>query len=232
MIIVAEVGQNHCGSMTLACELILKARKAGADLVKFQLYQHGKLYVNHPEIPNVELSFEQAKELFDYGASIGMEVFFSVFDVERVEWCEKIGVKRYKVAYSQNRNAPLLKTIAETRKPLIVSTSWDKRTRSVFPSVTPFVGNGYPLTYLYCVPEYPAPFNHIEMPYFGKYSNVGFSDHTIGLTASEVALARGACVVERHFAIDHETGIDAGWSMTPSELAEIVRWAKICQEVL
>ena len=88
-IIIAEVGQNHCGDIELAKDLIELAKLGGADLVKFQLYDHKVLYKDHPEIPQVDLTFNQAQLFFDYGKEVGIEVFFSVFDVERVEWCEK-----------------------------------------------------------------------------------------------------------------------------------------------
>ena len=94
-VIVAEIGQNHCGDMNLARQLIRLAKENGADLCKFQLYDSKKLY---GEYQPTELTFEQAKDLFEYGYLWDIEVFFSVFDVERVKWCKEIGAKRYKIA--------------------------------------------------------------------------------------------------------------------------------------
>ena len=96
--LIAEVGQNWMGEMTKARALIEFAKENGAHLVKFQLYDYNVLYKGHPEVPDVALSFEQAEGLFEYGQEIGIEVFFSVFDLERIKWCEHIGVKRYKIA--------------------------------------------------------------------------------------------------------------------------------------
>jgi sialic acid synthase SpsE len=213
--IIAEIGQNHCGNMELARLLIREAKEGGADLAKFQLYDHKVLYGDNPNIPNVELSFDQARMLFDYGKEIGIEVFFSVFDIERVRWCEEIGVKRYKIAHSQKDNTALFGTIWVTGKPFIVSSD------------IPTIYNT-----LFCISRYPTElvdlrFGDISFDLFD-----GFSDHTIGLNAAKIAMARGAKIIEKHLAIDHKTGIDAGWSMIPSELQELKGWEKVVHKVL
>lgn len=213
-LIIAECGQNFCGNMELAKKLISLAKENGADLVKFQLYDHNILYKDHPEIPDVALSFDEANMLFDYGEEVGIEVFFSVFDVERVKWCEEIGVKRYKVAYSQSYNIDLLRAIRAANKPILISS------------------DGYQLGQtLYCVPQYPVKLSELHLGDV-DFNKLGFSDHTIGLDAAKIALARGAQIIEKHFAIDHQTGVDAQWSMTPEELKELVRWSRVVNGVL
>ena len=100
--------------------------------------------------------------------------------------------------------------------------------------------NDYPVDYLYCIAEYPADICGLEISdvYFeegrdGEYKEFsGFSDHTIGLDCAKIALARGAEIIEKHFCIDHQTGIDAEWSMDLSELRELKRWHDLCREVL
>ena len=89
--IVAEIGQNWCGDHLLGLKLIDEAKWGGADLAKFQLYDSEKLYGEHQ---STELTREMATAFFQYGQLQGIEVFFSVFDVERVKWCEEMGVKR------------------------------------------------------------------------------------------------------------------------------------------
>ena len=211
--IIAEIGQNFLGLMDLATDLIRLAKDNGADLAKFQLYDHKKLY-GDKDIPNVELSFEQAKGLFEYGKQVGIEVFFSVFDVERVKWCEEIGVKRYKIA-SLLDDDTVINAVKATGRDIIESTASGRR----FP---------YPHKALYCPSGYPQ--TNIDLRNL-RWAD-GFSDHTLNLTASKVAISRGAQIIEKHFAIDHETGIDAKWSMTPDELRELKRWADVCKQVL
>lgn len=228
--IVAEIGMNGMGSMGLNKQLIKNAKDGGAALAKFQLFSPEKLYPIDSDLfknaKKCELSFQDAKELFDYGKEIGIEVFFSVFDVERVRWCEEIGVLRYKVAFSQRCNYDLFQVLP-LDKPIIASTTFDDY-RWVAGCVD----------YLYCISKYPSTLKDLDHRFancFGEDEDIefaGFSDHTIGLDASKIALARGARIIEKHFCLDHNTGVDAPWSMDLKELKELVRWEKICQEIL
>ena len=220
MSVIAEIGQNHIGSMNLACNMIELAKQGGADLVKFQLYDHNKLYSEHPEIPNVELSFKDAKNLYTYGKLTGIEVFFSVFDVERVKWCEEIGVKRYKIAAGDFLEKNLvMNDVWATKKPVILSIADNMNCALVIGELS-----------LYCVSKYPAEISDIDWKTLRHHD--GFSDHTIGLDAAKIALARGAVIIEKHFAIDHNTGIDAPWSMDSSELKELKHWEQVCHEAI
>jgi len=214
--IISEIGQNFLGSMDLARTLIQLSKKGGADLAKFQLYDQDKLYKD--DTPNVELSFKNAKMLFDYGKEIGMEVFFSVFNVEKVKWCEEIGVKRYKIA-SRMRDIDVLREVEHTSKPTIISVDPNLSSARNFDGIQ-----------LFCLSEYPASVSlkYIDFPYGWQ----GFSDHTIGLDCAKIALARGAEIIEKHFCINHSTGVDAEWSMDYDELVELKRWETLCESVL
>ncbi len=220
MIIVAEVGINHGGDMTLAETLITLAKNNGADLVKFQLYDTGKLD-RTPEVKRLlksaELTFEQAKRLYDYGKQIDMQVFFSVFDPERVNWCEKMGVIFYKIAYSEWANEELWEAMEKTGKSIIASTN--------FSLCAP-----YGCDLLYCVPKYPAKLEDYNFKAIDRFR--GLSDHTIGLDVCKIAIARGTQLVEKHFCLNHQTGADAEFSMTPAELKELDEWRKLCEKVL
>lgn len=204
--------------MTLAKQMILSAKENGAGLVKSQLFNaeddRGKPH--YEWVKKAELTFDQAKELFDYGAEIGIEVFFSVFGVQYVEWCEKIGVKRYKIA-CQFRNGLTLQAIKNTGRPVFIST---KNLFGNFPSNWEF---------LYCVPDYPATIHHFdEIDFNCLYT--GFSDHSLNMSASYMAVARGAKVIERHFTLNRNLpGPDQIISMTPSELIGLVSFDKDCE---
>lgn len=223
--IVAEIGQNWCGDFELALKLIDLAQENGADLVKFQLYDHDKLYKDEPEVLDVALTKKQAFELFNYGEKVGIEVFFSVFDIERIRWCEEMGAKRYKIARGFNQDGPLVQAVKDTKKPYFISSL---NYKNVMPM--PLWGQ-----ILYCISEYPTLINGLSFSkvVFDEITQYdGFSDHTIGLDAAKIALARGARVIEKHFAIDHRTGEDAEWSMTPSELRELKRFELVVNEAL
>lgn len=209
MSITAEIGQNFMGKTHLAFHMIDLARQNGASWVKFQLYDSVKLYGRKQD---TELSRPVAFSLFDYAKSIGMPCYFSVFDQERVQWCEDIGVKAYKIAFNQRFNDRLIDCIKETGKRIVVSSD------EFLPHLDP--DN---VQYLYCIPKYPA--EERDLHYLkSKMTDPrwkGFSDHFIGNNVSKIALSLGAWQIEKHFAIDHQTGIDAPWSMTPIELKDL-----------
>ena len=215
--IVCEIGQNWCGDIELGKTLIRLAKENGADFAKFQLYNSRELY---GEYQNTELTKAQAFDLFNYGKDIGIEVFFSVFDVERVKWCEEMGVKRYKIACKM-RDEDVINAVVKAGKEIIISANHphcigDPKIKGAW---------------LFCVSEYPAQLKYMpdfeEDPLF-----VGFSDHTIGLDAAKIALARGAEIIEKHFAISHDKGVDAEWSMTPEELRELKRFEDVVRQAL
>jgi sialic acid synthase SpsE len=209
--IIAECGQNHA-SLDEAKQLIILAKQNGADFAKFQLFDSAKLYDEHN--PS-ELTKAQAKELYDMGEDIGIEVFFSVFDIERVDWCEEIGVKRYKLA-ARMQDEDILKAVKETDKPIYISRD---------PNLPWLYCDG--AHYLYCIAQYPATIRDYKIGSvnFNGMPYIGISDHTIGLDLVKAAIARGAQIIEKHFALDHKTGMDAEWGMTPDELRELVEYS-------
>jgi len=220
--IIAEIGQNWCGDIELARFMIGEAKANGADYAKFQLFDSVKLYGEHRD---TELSRKRAEYLFECGNKWDIEVFFSVFDVERVKWCEEIGVKRYKIACSQHNNREFVQHIHSVGKPMIVSIPYG--TKPKFYNST-WVCN---INYLYCIPEYPTQIKDINMWRMFAFFD-GFSDHTIGLDAAKIAMSRGAKIIEKHFAVDHNTGVDAPWSMIPEELKELRRFADSVEECI
>uniref|UniRef100_A0A6H1ZFP2 Putative N-acetylneuraminate synthase n=1 Tax=viral metagenome TaxID=1070528 RepID=A0A6H1ZFP2_9ZZZZ len=229
MSIICEIGQNFCSDLELAKKLILLAKENGGDLAKFQLYDTDKLYTPDTELYRLakesELTQEQAQMLFSYGESIGMEVFFSVFDVEKVMWCEDIGVKRYKIACRDVENYSLQLAVLGTDKPVFMSLPYGKR-----PQPTYYFRDDH-FTFLYCVPEYPSPLDKIKIHDSGECS--GFSDHSIGIEVAKIYLANYRnTVIEKHFCISHNVGVDGKWSMTPKELRELKRWENVISQVL
>ncbi len=216
--IIAEIGQNHNGDMGIAKELIYAAKESGADVAKFQLYDVDSIFQPDFEwyaaAKEAELNQAQAAELAETCAEAGIEFMSSVFDVQRVRWCEEIGMRRYKIASRSVRHEAVLRAVGETGKDVIVALGmWD--------------GPGFPMVptsarvdYLYCVAKYPTNPEDLDFASidFGKYA--GFSDHTIGIDAALVAIARGARIIEKHFTLSKQMpGPDHAGSMEPQELA-------------
>ncbi len=232
MEIIAEIGQNHNGDMTLARRLIAEAKAAGDAVAKFQVFDARALF---PKEGNewfdyncrTELSRDDVTRLAEDCARIGIEFMASVFDVARVAWLEAVGVRRYKIASRSVRDRALIEACAATGKRLIVSLGmWQG---DEFPEIRASGG----VDFLYCISKYPTALSELRLGRvdFSRYA--GFSDHTIGNDAAMVALARGARIVEKHFTLDHGMyGPDHAGSMVPSELAKLCRFRDRLAEAL
>lgn len=221
MEIIAEIGQNHNGDMAQAVKLIRLAKENGADVAKFQLYDARKLF---PKDGNpwfeyncvTEITRAQVRLLADECRKAGIEFMASVFDVERIAWLEEVGVKRYKIASRSIHDKELIAALCRTGKPLVVSLGmWKEKD---FPRIE----HSSRVDFLYCVSKYPTAFEDLKFSQvdFNRYA--GFSDHTLGVSASLAAFARGARILEKHLTLDKGTyGPDHACSMTPDELKAI-----------
>lgn len=221
--IIAEIGQNFNGDMDCAKELIRLAKSNGADVAKFQVYDARALF---PKEDNpwydynckTELSLDNVKVLIDVCDKEGIEFMASVFDEERVDWMESLGMKRYKIASRSIHDEVLVNKVLETKKPVIVSLGmWDQKELPVYHGTSR-------VDFLYCISKYPTDFSDLKLEdvdFDKKYD--GFSDHTIGIIAPVIAMSRGAKIIEKHFTMDKDMyGPDHRGSMCPQELRELV----------
>ena len=224
MEIIAEIGQNHNGNMSVARRLIAEAKECGADVAKFQLYDAKALFPKEGNLwfeynCQTELSRADVDTLAAECDRIGIEFMASVFDTERIAWLEAVGVKRHKIASRSIKDPALVEGVAATGKPLLVSLGmWDGKG-------VPKIKTPGKVEFLYCVSKYPTELSdlHFGDVDFSRYG--GFSDHTIGIDAAVIAMSRGAKIIEKHFTMDKALyGPDHSGSMTPSELAELSRF--------
>lgn len=234
MIIIAEIGINHNGSIDLAHELIRQARMAGADIAKFQFYDPYKIFGprgSHPDEASlqqaltVQFGFEQARRLKAWCDQEGIEFMASAFDVERFEWMQAIGVTRHKIASRAVENRELCDRVLATGQETIVSLGFWTDARPPFESPH--------ARYLYCVPKYPCEYDDIHLPAsFAGSIYDGFSDHTLGIEAALVAVGRGARIIEKHFTLNKGLpGPDHVCSATPDELTDLCRYARLMEKV-
>lgn len=235
MVIIAEIGINHNGNIHLAHELIRQAKVSGADIAKFQFYDPAKLFGPKGAYPDkknyefaltVQFGFAEARRLKAWCVDEGIEFMASVFDLERFEWMEELKVKRHKIASRALQDKELCKRILATGKEAFISLGFWK-------------GRGAPFTaknarYLYCVPKYPCEYADIKFPAdFRRSIYDGFSDHTMGIEASLVAIARGAKVIEKHFTLNKGlAGPDHICSMTPEELKILSEYGRKMSEFI
>jgi N-acetylneuraminate synthase/N,N'-diacetyllegionaminate synthase len=181
----------------------------------------------YAEAKQAQLSREQADALARYCQELGIEFMASAFDLERLRWCEELGVKRHKIASRSVHDQVLLRAAVATGKDLIVSLGmWEG-------AAWPIIPTKGRVDFLYCVAKYPAPLEELHLGSVDFTRFAGFSDHSVGLDAALVAIARGAGIIEKHFTLDKTAhGPDHRCSMEPLELAELVKRARHFEAVL
>ncbi len=222
--IIAELGHNHNGNMALMKEMIYRASDCGVDIVKFQLYDTSKIVPRdhqwYWDLERGEITHEQWINIVDICGYLNVEFMASVFDVERVEWAKEVGMKRYKIASRSIYDRELLEAVADTGKPIIISLGMtDERG---IPKI-----KGTSVDYLFCVAKYPTQPQDIDWRRVDFTIFSGFSDHTIGIEAPLIAVARGAKIIEKHFTLDKTMdGCDHSGSAEPHEFKELAKYMK------
>jgi len=240
--IIAELSANHNGVLQKALDTISEAKRRGADAIKLQTYtadtmtidcdseefriQGGlwdgyKLYDLYKE---AQTPFSWHKAMFDHARNIGITCFSTPFDETAVDLLEDMNVPAYKVASFEATDLPLIKYIAATKKPMIMSTGMANVEEIEEMVATAKDAGCQELILLHCISSYPAPIEQSNLltisdmrKHFGV--QIGLSDHTITNTASVVASALGATLIEKHFILDRkDKGPDSQFSIEPSEL--------------
>ena len=253
--IIAEAGVNHNGSIELAKKLIDVAIKAEVDAVKFQTFRAEDVVVKSAKkaeyqkettgdgsqyemIKKLELTEHDFKELADYAKRKGILFLSSPFDKESVNILDEINVPSFKIASGEITNFSLLKHIAKKEKPIILSTGMSTL-GEVEEALNVIRSEGAKdIILLHCVSNYPAKIEDVNLRAMETLKNVfkipvGFSDHTLGITASIAAVALGACVIEKHFTLDRNlSGPDHRASLEPDELKEMVKTIKDVENAL
>lgn len=214
--IISEIHPQHHGSMSEVERMILQSKLAGADVVKVQLYSSkniwGDLSREYLSITKNELIHIQ-----NYCKKIGIELSASVFDDEKFEWCEEIGMTFYKIASrTVKENIKLCEKIINTKKEVLISLGMYDWTKGF-----PFKSDN--IKYLYCISNYPTHLTELNFPKFTKDNFYGYSDHTIGIAACLHAVSLGAKVIEKHFSNNKSLQVESqkahGCSMDFNDLS-------------
>ncbi|HUW12386.1 MAG TPA: N-acetylneuraminate synthase family protein [Anaerolineae bacterium] len=231
--IIAEVGSNWGGKLDHALDYVEAAAMAGADVVKFQTIRVGQLYAGgyEPKFVIPELPDDWHFELKARADKLGIEFMSTPFYLGAVDLLERVGVKRYKIASGDITFRPLLQRVAETGKPLLLSTGAcgmnDIREAAGFLKWGCYSWNR--VTLLHCVTRYPAPVDEMglqSMRYLRDCFGcpVGLSDHSLSNAVSIAAVGMGASVIEKHITLDRRTpGPDHPFATTVEEFADLVR---------
>ena len=256
--IIAEMSGNHNGSLERAIKIIEAAARAGVDAVKLQTYtadtltidkKDGEFFISDKNslwygqslyelYQKAYTPWQWHEKLFARCNELGLMCFSTPFDSTAVDFLEKLNCPCYKIASFENVDLKLIKRVAQTKKPLIVSTGMAS-IAELDELVSTARKNGCEdITLLKCVSSYPATpegFNLRTIPHMKELfkCEVGLSDHTLGMGVSIAAVAMGATVIEKHFTLSRaEGGVDSAFSMEPQEMAALVRECKAAYQAL
>ena len=246
VLIIAEAGVNHNGSLALAKQMALAAKNAGADIVKYQTavpelvisvfaekaeYQKKETGAGESQLDmvrRIHFGFAEHRELRDYCNEIGIEYLSTPFDLKSLDFLEQLGMRLYKIPSGEITNLPYLERIAALKKPVILSTGMSTLSEIEDAVAVLEQGGVSDITLLHCNTEYPTPYADANLAAMLDIHEqlglpVGYSDHTLGIEADIAAVAMGACVIEKHFTLDKTMdGPDHKASLSPEELAQMV----------
>lgn len=256
--IIAEMSGNHNQSLERALALVESAAKAGAHALKLQTYtadtmtldlDEGEFHISDPHSPwhgySLYRLYEEAhtpwdwhKPILDLGKRLGLDVFSTPFDATAVDFLESLEVPCYKIASFENTDLPLIRRVAATGKPVILSTGMATQ-EELHDAVNAAREAGCKdLVLLKCTSAYPASprsYNLATLPDLrDRYGcQVGVSDHSLGLAVPLAAVALGATVIEKHFTLSRaDGGVDAAFSLEPAELKDLVQSTGFAWEAL
>lgn len=247
VLIIAEAGVNHNGSIELAKKMVLEAKTAGADYVKFQTFIPENLVSKNAKkaeyqkettgaeetqlqmLRNLALTELDFIELKAYCKEVGVGFLSTPFDLESLDFLESLDMDFWKVPSGEVTNLPYLERIAQTGRKVVMSTGMCE-VEEIEQAIKILEQNGTKeIVLLHCNTQYPTPFEDVNltaMKHIEKETRkqVGYSDHTVGIEVPIAAVALGAVVIEKHFTLDKNMeGPDHRASLEPEELAAMVK---------
>jgi len=244
--VIAEIGHNHQGNLETAKEMFRVAKECGANAAKLQKRENRSLYTKemynksydsensygptygaHREA--LEFGIEEYKELKRYAQEIGITFFSTAFDHKSADFLEKLEMPAYKIASGDLKNIPLLKYVAELKKPMVVSTGGGtlEDIQRAYDAIMPI---NRQLTILQCTAGYPPKFEELNLRVITTLRErfpdivIGFSSHDSGIAMATAAYVLGARVIEKHFTLNRASkGTDHSFSLEPVGLRKMVR---------
>ena len=248
--IIAELSANHNGKLAIARDIIREAKMAGADAVKLQTYRPDTITLNcdadefrikgglwdgktlYELYKEAHMPWEWHKPLFEYARELDITIFSSPFDMSAVDMLEDLNAPAYKIASFEAVDLPLIKYVAATGKPMIISTGMANADEISEAIQAARDGGCRELAILHCVSGYPAPAEDYNLQTivdmqerFGVVT--GLSDHTLDNTTAIASAVLGANIIEKHFTLDRKGGgPDDSFSLEPSELKALCRDSK------
>ncbi len=254
--VIAEMSANHNGNIENAYKIIAMAKANGVDAVKMQTYTPDTITIDS-NLADFQLTeglwqgrslydlyqeahtpWEWHKPLFDYAKKIGITLFSSPFDPSAVDLLEDLNTPAYKIASFEVTDLPLIKYVASTGKPMIISTGMANAEEIQQAMDAAKEGGCKELAILHCVSGYPAPAEDYNLQTLVDMRQkfdipVGLSDHTLDNTTAITSIGLGACIIEKHVTLDRKAGgPDDSFSLQPDDLKRLVFGVKTAWKAL
>ncbi|RXK03207.1 pseudaminic acid synthase [Arcobacter sp. CECT 8989] len=253
--IIAEMSANHGNNLEKACNIVRKAKECGADALKIQTYTADTLTLDSKEghfeaigawegqslytlYENASMPWEWTPKLQEVAQEVGITLFSSPFDFSSIEFLEKLNMPAYKIASPEIVDLPFVRRVAQTKKPIILSTG-NATISQINDAIEVLIEEKVTdLAILKCTSEYPASPKDINLKsieYLKELYNcpVGLSDHTLGSAIPIGSVALGSSIIEKHFIVDKtDTTADSFFSATPDELKAIVEGTKLVHQAI
>lgn len=255
--IIAEISANHHQRLDEAIRLVEAAKEARADAVKLQTYTPDTLTIQcerppfligggtlwdgqtlHALYSKAYMPWEWHEPLINRAKELGISIFSTAYDATAVDLLERLGTPAFKLASFENVDLPLIRRMAQTGKPLIMSTGMASLDEVKEAVETARAAGARELALLKCTSSYPAAPGEMNLRAILHLQEtfgvpVGLSDHTLGTAASVASVALGACLIERHLTLSRSTpGPDSSFSMEPREFKSLVDDVRTVEEAL
>jgi pseudaminic acid synthase len=254
--VIAEMSANHNGNIDTAFRIIEEAKKAGADALKIQTYRPDTITLDS-DLPDFQIKgglwdgktlyelyewahtpWEWHKPLFEHARKVGIPIFSSPFDTTAVDLLEDLNAPAYKIASFEAVDLPLIRYVAKTGKPMIISTGMADAEEIQEAIDAARSGGCSQLAILHCVSGYPAPAEDYNLRTIGDMIErfglvTGLSDHTLDNTTAIASVVLGASIIEKHFTLDRNGGgPDDSFSLEPEALSALCRDSKTAWKAL
>lgn len=255
--VIAELSANHNQDFDQAVQLIHAAHEAGADAIKLQTYTPDTITIDcdneyfrvgggtlwdgrtlYDLYGEAYTPWEWQPRLKEIANELGLDLFSSPFDASAVDFLEQMGVPAYKIASFELVDLPLIRRVAQTGKPMILSTGMATLAEIDEALRTARAAGATQIALLKCNSAYPAPpeeMNLRTIPHLAEAfgAPVGLSDHTLGIAVPVAAVALGACIVEKHFTLSRAVhGPDSAFSLEPAEFKAMVEAIRVTEKAL
>lgn len=254
--IIAEMSGNHNGEIERAFRILEVAKQAGAEAVKLQTYRADTITIDHdgPEFlihgglwdgrrlfelyDEAHTPWEWHGPIFEKARALGITVFSAPFDATAVELLESLDAPAYKIASPEIIDLPLIRRVAKTGRPMIISTGMATFEETAEAVAAARDAGATEIAVLHCVSAYPTPPAEANLRTIRDLEArlgtvVGLSDHTMDTTVATVAVGMGAALIEKHVTLARaDGGVDSAFSMEPDELALLVRNARVAHAAL